>query len=148
MSENKTANDHQVGGEHYKSDYQHWDFVSETRMHYLLANATKYISRFHKKNGIQDLKKAMHYVDKALEVFQKESSDKYEKAEKFATTLPSPMQQALIRSSVRVADPNITMLLAMKRDLEQLLFVLDKPHEDNTGQERPFGFDKEKDTSK
>lgn len=148
MSENKSANDHQVGGEHYKSNYQHWDFVSETGMNYLLANATKYISRFHKKNGIQDLKKAMHYVDKAIEVFKKESLERYEKAEKFAATLPSPMQQALIRCSVRVSDPNISLLLVMKRDLDQLLFVLDKPHEDNTGQEHPFGFDKENDTSK
>lgn len=62
------ANDKQVGGDHYQSGYQHWDFVCETQMHYLIACATKYIIRHRKKNGKQDLEKAIHYIEKFLQV--------------------------------------------------------------------------------
>lgn len=64
-----SANERQVGGEHYKSStgYQHWDWVTDLNLNYLVGNATKYISRWRKKNGLQDLDKAMHYVDKLIE---------------------------------------------------------------------------------
>jgi len=59
------VNDYQVGGNHYVRDYQHWDFVIDTGMHYLLGCATKYITRWRKKNGLEDLKKPIHYLTKA-----------------------------------------------------------------------------------
>lgn len=63
-----SANDRQEGGDHYKKrKYQHWDMVCDTKMHYLAACATKYISRWRDKNGVEDLKKALHYIDKAKE---------------------------------------------------------------------------------
>lgn len=61
------SNDYQIGGDHYRIDYQHWDFVCDTKLHYLLACATKYIARYDKKNGSQDLEKAVHYINKAEE---------------------------------------------------------------------------------
>lgn len=61
------SNDYQIGGNHYASEYQHWDFVCDTKLHYLLGCATKYVSRWRKKNGIEDLKKALHYLRKAKE---------------------------------------------------------------------------------
>ena len=63
-----SANDRQVAGSHYQSAYQHWDFVADTGMPYLLGCATKYLTRWRKKNGVQDLEKAIHYIDKAIEV--------------------------------------------------------------------------------
>lgn len=60
-------NDYQVGGKHYQSRYQHWDFVIDTDLHYLIACATKYIFRWREKNGIEDLRKACHYLDKAVD---------------------------------------------------------------------------------
>jgi hypothetical protein len=61
------ANDERVP-EHYRSDgYIHWDLIIETRTEYLAANATKYIARWRKKNGLQDLQKALHYIDKLIE---------------------------------------------------------------------------------
>lgn len=54
----------QVGGDHYKSTYNHWDFCVNTAQDYITGNATKYISRWRKKGGIEDLKKALHYVQK------------------------------------------------------------------------------------
>ena len=58
------TNDYQVGGNHYKGAYQHWDFVCDTGLHYLLGCATKYIHRWRDKNGTEDLRKAAHYIYK------------------------------------------------------------------------------------
>lgn len=64
------ANDRQVGGDHYKSEYQHWDFVPDVGVNYLLGTASKYVTRWRKKNGIQDLEKAIHYIDKFCEHYE------------------------------------------------------------------------------
>lgn len=61
------ANDYQIGGKHYVGKYQHWDFVTDVQMPYLLGCATKYLARWFKKNGLQDLQKAQHYVTKSIE---------------------------------------------------------------------------------
>ena len=62
------ANEMQVGGKHYKTAMEHWDWVLATNQDYLLGNATKYISRWRKKGGLQDLQKGLHYVNKLIEV--------------------------------------------------------------------------------
>jgi len=36
------------------------------------ANVIKYISRWHKKNGVEDLKKAQWYLNKLIEVLSRE----------------------------------------------------------------------------
>lgn len=62
------ANDIQVGGDHYRGKtYQHWDWVCDIGLHYLLAAATKYVSRWRDKAGVQDLQKAVHFLKKAEE---------------------------------------------------------------------------------
>jgi len=63
------ANDMQVGGDHYRKDYQHWDLVSDTQLGYLEGCSTKYISRWRDKAGLQDLEKSVHYLMKAKEGF-------------------------------------------------------------------------------
>ena len=63
-----SANDRQVGGSHYRSEYQHWDFINDARLGYHAGNATKYIARHRDKNGKQDLQKALHYIDKCAEM--------------------------------------------------------------------------------
>jgi hypothetical protein len=65
-----SANDSQVGGTHYASKFQHWDFVHVVlRGRYLEGCITKYITRFDKKNGSEDLGKALHYIAKLKELF-------------------------------------------------------------------------------
>lgn len=54
----------QVGGDHYQAPYQHWDWAAETQIGYLEGNATKYLARYRKKHGVEDLKKAQSYVQK------------------------------------------------------------------------------------
>lgn len=62
------ANNRQIDGDHYKEKpYQHWDWVIDTKLHYILANATKYLSRWRTKNGLIDLEKSKHYLEKAIE---------------------------------------------------------------------------------
>ncbi len=61
------ASERQVGGNHYKSEYQHWDWAIDIRLGYLESAASKYITRWRGKNGVQDVEKAIHYLEKALE---------------------------------------------------------------------------------
>jgi len=61
-------NAHQEGGDHYNSEYQHWDFVlNSLGGRYLEGCVTKYVARWMKKNGLEDLKKAAHYLDKIMD---------------------------------------------------------------------------------
>ena len=62
------ANEMQVGGDHYRSSLQHWDVVTLYNVPYLEGCASKYVSRWRKKNGLQDLEKALHFVTKLKEV--------------------------------------------------------------------------------
>lgn len=58
----------QVGGDHYRSGYQHWDFVHNVLDdRYLEGNITKYVVRHRRKNGVQDIEKAIHYLSKLIE---------------------------------------------------------------------------------
>lgn len=58
-------NDRQVAGNHYSAPLQHWDYVIlALDGRYLEGNITKYVCRHRKKNGIQDLQKAAHYLEK------------------------------------------------------------------------------------
>ena len=63
------ANDRQVGGEHYKDPIQHWDLVVANDIPYLESVAIKYLMRHRSKNGLQDLEKAEHYIQKMKEVY-------------------------------------------------------------------------------
>lgn len=63
-----SANDNQVGGKHYTADYQHWDYVTDLNLPYLPAQIGRYVTRWQKKNGLEDIRKAIHYNDKLIEV--------------------------------------------------------------------------------
>ncbi len=62
------ANEKQVAGTHYRAAYQHWDWVTDISLSYLPSQVTKYLIRWKKKNGVQDLEKAKHFLDKYIEV--------------------------------------------------------------------------------
>lgn len=66
MSSTPPVNSYQVGGAHYArgGSAQHWDWVESNGMGYLEACASKYVTRWRHKNGVQDLQKAVHYVAK------------------------------------------------------------------------------------
>jgi hypothetical protein len=59
----------QVGGTHYVSKtIQPWDFIVANKLGYLEGNVIKYVSRYQEKGGLEDLRKAKHYLEKLLEV--------------------------------------------------------------------------------
>lgn len=63
------ANEIQIGGDHYKEkSIQPWDFIAANGLGYFEGNIVKYVSRWRDKGGINDLKKARHYLDKLLEL--------------------------------------------------------------------------------
>lgn len=64
---NTTANARQVGGSHYQRGIQHWDYVLSKGIPYMEAQIIKYVERWEEKNGIQDLYKAQHFLEKLIE---------------------------------------------------------------------------------
>lgn len=63
------ANERQIGGSHYKTGKtQHWDIVAEHDLDYFQGQITKYVMRWKAKNGIQDLEKAAHFLEKYIEL--------------------------------------------------------------------------------
>jgi hypothetical protein len=66
------ANDVQHGGTHYKQfkGMEPWDVITYWGLGYLDGTALKYIARWKYKNGLEDLKKAVHFLQKAIEVEQ------------------------------------------------------------------------------
>jgi hypothetical protein len=65
------ANARQEGGAHYKAHkYETWDVILDWNLGYLDGNAVKYLSRWRLKGGVQDLKKARHYIDKLIETVE------------------------------------------------------------------------------
>lgn len=63
------ANDYQISGNHYKKlNPEPWDVVRHWDLGYLDGSALKYIARWRNKNGIADLEKAVHYLQKLIEV--------------------------------------------------------------------------------
>jgi hypothetical protein len=59
----------QVGGDHYsKMNIQPIDFITQNNLSFIQGNIIKYICRYKDKNGLQDLKKAQHYMNMLLEI--------------------------------------------------------------------------------
>lgn len=67
-----TANQKQIAGDHYKTSYQHWDMLVTFgfKAEYFIGQFTKYLSRWHKKNGIRDIRKGQHFLEKLIELVE------------------------------------------------------------------------------
>lgn len=65
-----SANNKQIAGNHYKQfkGSEPWDVISAWNLGYLDGTAVKYIARWRHKNGIEDLRKAIHFLEKLIEV--------------------------------------------------------------------------------
>lgn len=63
-----SANSKQVNGTHYKKlAYEPWDLALNIGMNGVMLFLTKYIVRWRDKNGIEDLEKALHCIEKLQE---------------------------------------------------------------------------------
>lgn len=71
----------QIGGNHYTSkSVQPWEAMQSWMSHeeftgFLRGNVIKYVARCNDKGGVEDLKKAQHYLDKLIEVMGAESQE-------------------------------------------------------------------------
>ena len=58
----------QVGGSHYMYfEIQPAEFINKNKLLFAEGNAIKYICRHSKKGGIQDIDKAIHYLEMVKE---------------------------------------------------------------------------------
>ena len=58
------ASEKQIGGDHYKTmAIQPSEFIHKNRLSWCEGNAIKYICRHAQKNGVQDIDKAIHYLE-------------------------------------------------------------------------------------
>lgn len=97
------ANKTQVGGKHYSENaaaLQHWDIVAQNQLDYFQGQITKYVMRWKLKNGLQDLLKAQHFLEKYIELIE---AGVYER---------KPTDPAV--TARNYADPN---LMSLKTDL-------------------------------
>lgn len=67
-----SATSYQIGGDHYQKAIQPWDAMEAWMTHdefcgYLRGNVIKYVARYREKGGVEDLKKAKHYLVKLIE---------------------------------------------------------------------------------
>jgi hypothetical protein len=61
--------DKQVGGDHYKDlAIQPFEFIERNNLGYGVGNVIKYLCRYKKKGGIEDLQKARHYIDLLIDL--------------------------------------------------------------------------------
>jgi hypothetical protein len=133
----------QVGGDHYLAEFQHWDWAAETQLGYLEGNATKYVARWRKKNGRQDLEKARSYVRKLMGVHNQtmlvpagyRPGQSYEKATRFVQS-----------AGLNEEDADIIHRLdcwTQVQDLINVVEALDRIITKGTEHPAPFGYDGE-----
>ena len=59
---------------HYTSGkIESLDYITANNMSFSEGNVVKYITRYKKKNGIEDLKKARFYINKLIDKFEANS---------------------------------------------------------------------------
>ena len=60
--------DKQVGGKHYKQmKIQPAEFINENKLLFAEGNAIKYICRHQSKGKLQDIEKAIHFIEMIIE---------------------------------------------------------------------------------
>jgi hypothetical protein len=65
---NQIASKVQEGGNHYrKYAIQPTEFIHKNGVGFIEGNVIKYIMRYKDKNGLEDLKKAKHYIELLME---------------------------------------------------------------------------------
>lgn len=58
----------QVGGNHYaKLEIQPVEYILKNNIPFVEGNVIKYVTRWRSKNGVEDLKKAVHFLQILIE---------------------------------------------------------------------------------
>ena len=56
----------QIGGTHYEGTIEPIDYIEANGLGFSEANVIKYVTRYKKKNGVEDLRKARWYLDRLI----------------------------------------------------------------------------------
>jgi hypothetical protein len=68
MFEQLVPNTKQEGGDHYmKHKIQPYTFITANDLSFFQGNVIKYVVRYKDKNGVEDLKKIIHYCELEIE---------------------------------------------------------------------------------
>ena len=63
IMEERMEKEKQIGGSHYNNKaIQPIDYILENKLGYCEGNVIKYVTRHKDKNGAEDIKKAIHYL--------------------------------------------------------------------------------------
>lgn len=76
------ALERQEGGSHYEMPIQPIEFIVANEIPYREANVIKYTVRHGSKNGAEDIKKAIHYLEMILEDYDEEDTNEGETEER------------------------------------------------------------------
>jgi hypothetical protein len=91
------ANDKQVSGTHYKKNaIQPWDYVAANNLGYFEGSAVKYLTRWKSKGGVADLEKAVHFIEKLIELEKANAIHQQPQSE--CSTFPSDPWRTELRS--------------------------------------------------
>jgi hypothetical protein len=121
-----SANDKQINGDHYQGAIQTWDYILAHDLGFLEGNIIKYVTRFRKKNGVQDLLKAQHYLDKLIEVENERLRRTLNSDEQAGQTVASIIAESEARYGQRTGDD--------AADRDQVAFKLRRRNEARYGQ--------------
>lgn len=66
----------QVGGTHYELPIQPIEYIEKNGLNFHEANIIKYITRHRRKNGLEDLKKAQWYLNRLIQVEERNFEEK------------------------------------------------------------------------
>lgn len=59
----------QVGGDHYtRMPIQPFDIIEANHLDFWQGNILKYVMRFRSKGGVEDLRKAQHYLERLIDI--------------------------------------------------------------------------------
>ena len=68
---NDNPKDRQCAGNHYDMPIQPIEFILANDLGYCEGNVIKYICRYKRKGGVEDLEKAKHYIDFLIDSFDR-----------------------------------------------------------------------------
>lgn len=69
MNQPENALKIQEGGDHYKTlKIQPVEFIHANGLGFMEGCVVKYVSRYKRKNGLEDLKKARHFLDLLIQL--------------------------------------------------------------------------------
>lgn len=81
--------DVQVDGNHYKScAIQPVEYINANKLDYFQGNVVKYVTRWRDKNGIADLRKAIHYLELYINFEEKKENEPDTRRERKNYDLP------------------------------------------------------------